>query len=157
MAGGKTGYCSICKNPKVKVVNEVIKTGGSFTKALYAATEEGFTFAKATFYTHKAHATSPLLTDAETARKKPIVPQSNKAVLEAIRDLGMAKALSDPDSVTVNQALRAASILSEKEGKQDSILVILAKALQTGGISPMVEVIEGSYEEVPRLEVQEVN
>jgi len=151
VASGKTGYCSICKHPKVKVVNEVIAGGGSYSAALDRAQEFDFKFAKATFYTHKSHATSPLITDAEAARKNPVVPQSNKAVLEAIRDIGMKKALENPDSVTVNQALRAASILAEKEGKHESVLIVLAKALQ--GTPP--ELIEGSWREVPQLETEE--
>lgn len=146
---GKTGFCSICRHPKVKVVNEVIAGGGSFSAALDRAQEVGFTFAKGTFYNHKSHATSPLLTDADKARKNPVVPQSNRAVLEAIRDLGMKRALENPESVTVNQALRAASILAEKESKQEHILVVLAKELQ----GPMPELIEGEYTDVtPRLE-----
>jgi hypothetical protein len=151
MAGSKTGYCSICKHPKVKIVNEVIAGGGSFNAALDRASEVGWAFAKGTFFKHKEHATSSLLTDADKARKNPVIPQSNKAVLEAIRDLGMRKALEDPDSVTVNQALRAASILAEKESKQEGVLVVLAKALQ--GRPP--EVIEGEYEVLPRLEMKE--
>lgn len=155
MASGKTGYCSICRNPKVKVVNEVIAGGGSYTAALERATEFDWKFSKATYYSHKAHATSPLLTDAEKARKSPVVPTSNKAVLEAIRDIGMKKALENPDSVTVNQALRAASILAEKEGRHESVLIVLAKALQ--GTPP--ELIEGTWRDVtpPQLETQEAD
>lgn len=151
MSGSKTGYCSICKHPKVKIVNEVIAGGGSYNAALDRAAEVDWTFAKGTFFKHKSHATSALLTDADKARKNPVVPQSNKAVLEAIRDLGMRKALEDPDSVTVNQALRAAAILAEKESKQEGVLVVLAKALQ----GPPPEVIEGEYEVLPRLELKE--
>ena len=150
----KTGFCSICKQPKVKVINDAIKAAASFTAALEIAEDNGFRFAKATFYSHKEHVTSPLLTDAEKARANPVVqPRSNKAVLEAIRDLGMAKAIADPDSVTVNQALRAAAILAEKESKTEGILVVLAKALQG---APAQEVIEGSFTEMPMLETQEV-
>lgn len=151
MSGSKTGFCSICKHPKVKVVNEVIAGGGSYNAALDRAADFDWSFAKGTFLKHKGHATSPLLTDAEKARKNPIVPQSNRAVLEAIRDMGMKKALEDPDSVTVNQALRAASILAEKDSKQDNIIVLLAKQLQ--GSPP--ELIEGEYTALPALETKE--
>jgi hypothetical protein len=152
VAGSKTGYCSICKHPKVKAVNEVIAGGGSFSAALDRAEDFDWKFSKGTFLKHKAHATSALLTDADKARKNPVVPQNNRAVLEAIRDLGMQKALNDPDSVTVNQALRAASILAEKETKQDSIIVLLAKQLQ--GTPPMAE-IEGEYTVLPQIETKE--
>jgi hypothetical protein len=148
----KTGFCSICRQPKVKVVNEVIAAGGSFPAALERAQDAGFNFSKATFFKHKAHASSTLLTDAEASRKKLAVPKTNRAVLEAIRDLGMQKALENPDSITVNQALRAASILAEKESKQDHILIVLAKRLQQDSTP---EIIEGEFTEMPRLEMQE--
>lgn len=149
----KTGFCSVCRSEKVKVVNEVIEAGGSFNEALVIAQENGFTFSKGTFFRHKTHITSALITDAEAARKNPVVlPKSNKAVLEAIRDLGMRKAVTNPESVTVNQALRAASILNEKETKQDSVIVVLAKALQQQHDEPEIPEISGEYHEVPRLE-----
>ena len=150
--GGKTGFCSLCRHPKVKALNEVIKAGGSYSAALDEMAQYDWRFAKATFYTHRDHSTSALVTDAEKARKNPVVPQSNKAVLEAIRDLGMAKALADPDSVTVNQALRAASILAEKESRTEGVLVILAKALQGPPTPATPEIIEGEYREMPLLE-----
>ena len=156
---GKTGFCSICRHPKVKVINEVIAGGGSYSAALDRGEEFGIKFAKATFYNHKSHATSTLITDAEKARKNPIMPTgpgSNRGFLEAIRDLGMKKALENPETVTVNQALRAASILSDKEGKHVAIEIVLAKALQ--GTPP--ELIEGSWSEASgrsdRSEVQEI-
>lgn len=102
----------------------------------------GFTFAKQTFLKHKEHRQHPLLTDAEEARKT--VPVSNRAVLEAIRDIGMKKALEDPEAVNVNHALRAAKILQDSEGKQETVLVLLAKAVQ--GAPP--EIITGEYKEI---------
>ena len=152
MGSGKTGYCSICKHPKVAAVNEVIKAGGSFTAALEEASTYDWKFAKGTFFTHKAHVTSPLLTAADEARKNPvIVPHNNKAVLEAIRDAGFKKIMENPDSITPSQTLRAASILAEKEGKADTIHVVLAKLLQG---APATEFIEGEYT-VERLETTE--
>lgn len=103
--------------------------------------------AKATFFKHKAHVTSALVTDAEQARKNPVItPKSNKEVLEAIRDIGLRNAMENPDSITANHAIRAAAILSEKETKRDPITVILAKLVQQNAEPPMLEtVIEGEY------------
>jgi hypothetical protein len=138
--GGKTGYCKLCHSEHVSALNKLIKNGASFGQAIESMAPKGVTFSKATFYGHKGHITSPLLTAVEEARKNPVIkPTSNRAVLEAIRDIGMNKVMEDPDSVTVNHALRAASILAEKESRQDSVLVVLAKALQG---SPEVAVLE---------------
>jgi hypothetical protein len=111
----------------------------------------GVSFAKATFLTHKKHVTHPLMTDAEAARAAAPLPRSNRAVLEAIRDIGMQKALDNPDAVKVDHALRAAKILQDAEGKQETLLVLLAKAVQ--GNPP--EIIEGTYTEL--LETSEVS
>lgn len=165
MAGGKTGYCKLCQSELAPGLNKLIKEGKSFGEALDYMSPRGLTFSKATFFGHKKHITSPLLTAVEEAQKNPVIkPTSNRAVLEAIRDIGMKKAMEDPDSVTVNHALRAASILAEKESRHDSVLVVLAKALQGSPAAAMLEqgqpalaletktsdraeVIEGEYEE----------
>lgn len=145
----KTGYCSLCRHPKVKALNNAIIAGKGYTVASREMEQLGMKFAKATFLTHKAHLKSPLMTDAEVAHKE--VPVSNRAVLEAIRDIGMKKALDDPDAVNVNHALRAAKILQDAEGKQETILVLLAKAVQ----GPPPEIIDGEY--VEQLETSEVS
>lgn len=138
----KTGYCSLCRSPHVTALNNAIDAGKGYTICLREMGDLGFTFAKQTFLKHKEHRQHPLLTDAEEARKT--VPVSNRAVLEAIRDIGMKKALEDPEAVNVNHALRAAKILQDSEGKQETVLVLLAKAVQ--GAPP--EIITGEYKEI---------
>jgi hypothetical protein len=72
-----------------------------------------------------------------------------------IRELGMRKAIENPEEVTVDHALKAASILQAAEKKGDNILVVLAKAVMAeppddivGLISQGADVVEGEYEEV---------
>ena len=139
----KTGYCSICKRPDVKAINNAIKAGLSYNQVKDMLPDPP---AKATFAKHKSHVTSPLITDAEAARKSPVLtPRSNKEVLEAIRDIGLANAMENPDRITTNHALRAAAILSEKEQKTDNVKIILAKLLT--GPPPVIEaeIIEGDF------------
>jgi hypothetical protein len=145
----KTGYCSLCKNPKVMLLNNAIKAGKGYTVVMRELESEGFSMSKVTFLKHKAHLTSPLITAAEAARKAN--PVSNRAVLEAIRDLGMQKALDNPDDVKIDHALRAAKILQDAEGKQESVLVVLAKAV----MGPPPEMIEAEYKILETSEVSD--
>jgi hypothetical protein len=149
---GKTGHCSLCKHPKVLALNNAIKANKGYTVALREMADEyGWTFAKRTFLNHKNHITAPLLTAAEAARKEAAhQPQNNRAVLEAIRDIGMRKALENPEEVKIDHALRAAKILQDAEGKQETVMVVMAKAVMQGYVPPT---IEGEYTEVPQLEV----
>jgi hypothetical protein len=71
-------------------------------------------------------------------------PRNNRAILEAIRDIGMQRALENPEEVKIDHALRAAKILQDAEGKQETVLVLLAKAVQ----GPVPEIIEGEYREL---------
>jgi hypothetical protein len=142
----KTGYCSLCQHAEVKRLNAVIEKGASYPAALTAMERFGIIFSKGTFYTHKQHITSPLSTYVDEAPKLIGVPKNNRAVLEAIRDFGMAQAMADPTKVTVKDALRAASILAEKDTKQADITVILAKVVQAR------PEIDGEFVELPQLE-----
>ena len=141
----KTGWCSLCRNPNVKLLNNAIAAGKGYDRALRDVGEFGLTFSKGTFLKHKEHITHPLVTDAAKALADPIVqPKSNRAALELIRDMGVKRAMDDPDAVNVNHALRAAKILQDAEGKQDAAYIILAKAV-TG---PLPEVYIGEYKEL---------
>lgn len=141
----KQGYCSLCQHPKKLILNDKIAAGKGFTVALREMDEFGMSFSKTTFLTHKGHITSPLITAVEEARANPVIaPKNNRAVLEMIRDLGARKAMENPEEVTVKDALKAASILQQAEGKQENILVILAKAV----MQPSLEIIEGDYKEL---------
>lgn len=141
----KTGYCSVCRRPDIKQINKAIEAGFSYNTVRGMFEDPP---AKATFFKHKDHVKSPLLTDAETARANPVIkPESNKEVLEAIRDIGLKNAMDNPESITPSHALRAAQILAEKEQKTDSVKVMLAK-LVTGPSQRIesAEIIEGEFQ-----------
>lgn len=141
----KTGYCSICKHPKVLLLNNAIAAGKGYTKVSREMADFDWKFSKGTYLKHLDHVSSPLLTAAEEARKNPVIaPKSNRAVLEMIRDIGVQRAIDNPEEVGINHALRAAKILQDAEGKQESVLIILAKSL----MGPPPEIIEGSYKEL---------
>jgi hypothetical protein len=130
-------------------LNNAIAAGKGFGRVLADMEPLGLSFAKGTFLRHKGHVTDPLITAAEAARKNPVIkPTSNRAVLEMIRDLGMQKAMEDPDAINVNHALKAAKILQDAEGKQETVMVLLAKAVQ----GPIPELIEGNFKELTTTE-----
>lgn len=153
---GKPGYCKICDSPYADAVNKLVaqEKNEAETKRAIQVIDPEFTWNRQTFYSHKKHITHPLVTHAENARKHPVVaPKSTRGVLEAIRDIGMQRALDNPEEVTVDHALRAAAELNRTENKTDSALVILMKAIS----GQAAEVIEGEFtelsmeEEVPQL------
>ena len=144
----KTGYCSLCRADFVHQLNKQISAGAGYTVALREVEKKfpAASFSKGTFLRHKDHVTSALITEAEAARQSPVVvPQSNKASLELIRDLGIRKIIEDPSKIGVSQTIRAAQILAESEKKIDKIVVLLAKAVQSDFQS---EVIESTYKEL---------
>lgn len=143
----KTGFCSVCQREDVKRINKAIEDGWS-----YNAVKDTFPTppAKATFFKHKEHVTSPLVTAAQAARSNPVIkPRTNKEVLEAIRDIGLQNAIDDPSKITANHAIRAAAILSERE-KTHNVQIVLAELVQGPPPPMMIEtetIVEGDYSE----------
>lgn len=150
MSGSREGYCKICSSPYAAAVNKLIVDGKNAADAQRAVEPLGLTFTRHTFYKHKDdHVTHPLITAVARAKRQPlVVPKSNAGALEMIRELGMRKAIENPDEVTVDHALKAASILQQSEKKGDNILVVLAKAVMAEPPEDIAGLIEGEYTEV---------
>lgn len=148
MDSNRVGFCSLCRADFAAKLNRMISDGQGYTAAMrtLSAKDPSVSFSKGTFLRHKDHVTSALITEAEAARAKPvIVPQTNKASLELIRDLGIRKIIEDPSKIGVSQTIRAAQILAESEKKIDKIVVLLAKAVQSDYIP---EIVESTYKEI---------
>lgn len=151
---GKPGYCKICDSPYADAINKLIaqEKNEAETKRTIQLIDSDFTWNRATFYAHKGHVTHPLVTHQKQALAEPAVaPKTTRGVLEAIRDIGMKRAIDNPEEVTVDHALRAASELNRTEKKTDDIRIVLAKIIAGGP----TEVIEGEFEEVPLLGTEE--
>lgn len=149
---GKPGFCKLCVSPYAAALNKKIEQGANAAEAQRWAKDidPKFTFNRATFYEHQKHITHPLIPAAEQARKNPvIVPRTNVGALEAIRDIGMQRAVEHPDEVTVDHALKAMGILEQKKGGTDSFIVVMAKAMQEPA---QLEVVEGEWKEAPDAE-----
>lgn len=147
----KDGFCKICNHPEahrfVKGAREGGKkgTGWNATEAIEAGEAYGLKFTRLTWYNHVAHLSSAeerIATAAKSASRAGLVPvkTTNAQFLEHIRDIGMARAMQDPDSVSLDQALKAAQILETKKEKgQDSLAILVSFTI---GAPPPV-VVEG--------------
>lgn len=153
MGKSKEGWCKLCKSPFAPALNKLIVDGKNAAEAGRLMEPFGLSFNRATFYSHKDHVTHPLLTAVEKSQKNPvIVPKSTHAVLEAVRDIGMQRAIENPEEVTVDHALKAAGLLQQAEKKGESFMVVLAKAVQADPMEVALignnDTYEGEYEEV---------
>jgi hypothetical protein len=160
---GKPGFCKICAHEAAPRLIKAARDGLNAAQAQEIASVHGLTFNRQTWYEHRKHAQTAgqrVVQAAEKVRRegaltiRDIQKHDNTTVLEAIRDLGMARALENPEDVTVDQALKAASILEQRKDRGGDQLNILV-AFVTGTDTPTVvverkpaEVIEGTAQEI---------
>lgn len=158
---GKPGYCKICAHPMAHKFIQGAREGGKSGKGWNAAEAQeagkvyGLSFNRQTWYAHLEHARTAearVIQAAEMVRKegaltlRDIERHNNTDVLEAIRDLGMKKALDDPEQVTLDHALKSIQILEQRKDKGGDALNVLVQFVV--GQPPAV-VIEGQAREVP--------
>jgi GGDEF domain-containing protein len=104
-----------------------------------------------TFYKHRDHVTHPqdrIVSAVEKRQREGGVQPAqttHEEFLESLVSIGAAKVSADPDAVTVDQALKAAKIVSDnaKKGGGTNILVQL---FTDGGSEPTI--IEGEATKV---------
>lgn len=156
MAVGNEGHCKICAHVEaprfIRGAREGGKSGEGWnaTEAMEAGAAFGLKFSRQTWYEHQKHvragetAVVPVKSAALTA--SDIKRTSNEDFLGTIRDIGMQKALANPESVTVDQALKAVQIMEGKKERPNDGLNILVQFV-TG--QPPAVVIEGSAARVP--------
>lgn len=150
---GKPGFCKICHFSGSRFINARhareemnAKQALEFAKTL----DPDFTFTRQTWYAHLEHITHPLVTAVAEAKKNPIVvPKTNTGVLEAIRDLGIRRAVENPDEVTVDHALKAAAELNKKQSGTDNVLIVFAKVLSG---EQSAETVVGEWTEITTQE-----
>jgi len=106
-----------------------------------------------TWYNHKPHASTAVEKFVATKTIQTseggdlaIKKTTNTEFLETIRDIGMTKAINDPSSVTLEQAIKATSILEGRKDKTSDYVKILIGIVT--GHGPSLEVIEGEAKEV---------
>jgi hypothetical protein len=105
-------------------------------------------------YKHRDHVMGPqtaIIKAGANARKELTIREaSNDVFLEAIRDIGYSKAIENPQSVTLDHAIKAVGILEGRKGKSGDILNLLIAVVS--GHRPEIEVngtvIEGEVREL---------
>lgn len=152
---GVPGYCSICASPNAPAYVKGARDGWNAAQFNDYAAMNGEKWNRQTWYEHKKHAqtgTQLLITEAEKVRRNgaltvaDIKKSSNDEFLSAVRDIGMARALANPEDVTIADALKSVSIMEGRKEKTSDSLNILV-AFITG--QPPIHVIEGTAVEVP--------
>lgn len=104
-----------------------------------------FKVTRQTIYNHRAHITDPKVTFVEEARKKPVIKVSNDDFLQAVIDAAANRVVEDPDSVTIEQGLKAVAVRENRREKQVNILLAVAELVTS---RQPIEMIEGVYREV---------
>lgn len=143
---GQPGYCKICASDLASQINKKIKLNEKLVEIRrWAADEKGFRFSAPTLTTHVKHITDPKTTFVEAARENPVIRRvTQEEFLRTLVDIGSQKATDDPGSVTINHAIRAASILEAKQNKDQSAINILVLALSNNlPDRPEPKLIEG--------------
>lgn len=166
---GKAGFCKICAHPDGWRFVEGVTKGGKSGKgwnaaeAAEAGARFGLSFSRLTWYNHQKHVrgevaspetASPVPTDGPKERV-PVRKASNVEYLETIRDMALARALNNPDEVTIEQGLKATSILEGRKSQASDSINLLVQVV-TGhapavAIAKPVEpalIVEGEAREV---------
>jgi len=157
---GKPGYCKVCDSKAAEFLNAKVAAdpkGFNAAKAQEFALElvPDLTFTRQTWYEHVKHITHPLITHAKKAQESPAIqPKTNQGVLEMIRDIGMKRAMENPDEVTVDHAIKAATALEAKKLGSDNVIILLAKFMSQQKPEELTtgEVIQGNWRELPAEE-----
>jgi hypothetical protein len=127
---GQPGYCKICASDLASQINRKIKLNDKLVDIRSWSADKGFKFSAPTLTAHVKHITDPKTTFVEAARENPVIRRvTQEEFLRTIVDIGAQKATEDPGSVTINHAIRAASILEAKRDKDQGAINILVLAL----------------------------
>jgi hypothetical protein len=144
---GRIGWCKLCAWEHALELNRGIRDGTikNAAQAQEFAKRYGLSFNRQTFYNHKPHALGTegavIQASQRAMQKLQVKKSSNDEFLGAIRDIGMARAIESPADVSLDHALKAASILEarkDKAGDQINLLV----AIVTGN-APAVQITAG--------------
>lgn len=152
---GSPGYCKLCDSPFAPALNKMLAAGknNGEIRRFFKDNDIDLAWDRSTLYKHRdEHITHPLVTAAKQSQQNPIiVPKSTRAALEAVRDIGVRRAVEHPEEVNVDHALKAMSILQREERGPDNVMVVIAKLI--AGSDDEREEIIGEYVDVtPRLE-----
>ena len=155
---GKQGWCKLCSiaDPDVwQQYQQRVKAGWSPSKLNEWARTTGhpsLVVAKETLYGHRKHLEHPqdrMVTAVQKTQQKVVEagPQSSPTeFLEAVVQVGMKRAIENPEEVTLDHALRAAQALSSQRSASSGMSMLIA-AITGAGQMKNVTIIDGDSEE----------
>ncbi len=132
MAAGRLVTASkVCAWPRVGEANKRIKEGWNAAQLNGWSKPLGLSCNRQTWYSHKAHITSgqdKLVTYVERALANPVIQNTTSDdFLKAVQKVGMQRVVDDPESVTIDHALKATQILEQAKERVGDIHLVLAK------------------------------
>lgn len=152
---GKQGYCKLCSLEPVELQDNFDKrvldyTPKQLNEWLADRIEDHKPVNRQTVYSHRDHVRHPKDRMVRAVQKRAMEHGvqkqrvSEQEFLDAVVAIGEQKAAADPDSVTIDHALKAASLKmqSKQKGQAHQTLV----AIFSGNREP--DVIEGEVTEV---------
>lgn len=152
---GRQGYCRLCslKDPQAQLdLDQRLRDGWNATQVKnWLESRHEITATRQTIYSHRDHVKHPKdrlvtavqRTQARAVTTKPVA--TNEQFLEAIRDIGYQRAIDNPEEVTVDHSIKAASILANSKRSSAEITLVLARVSVGADYS---NVIEGEAVEV---------
>jgi len=152
---GKQGYCKLCSFDDPRVQDDFDKRVLDYKpdelNEWLASRVQGFKpVNRQTIYRHRKHVQNPQDKLVQATRKRDLehgkqpAKTTDEEFLDAVVSLGYVNAMADPESVTIDHALKATQIKaqSKKQGQAHQTLV----AIFTG--SAEADIIEGEVKEV---------
>ena len=159
---GKQGYCKLCSFEDPRVQDAFDKRCGLRKGKGYAYSpaalnewlkEKGIDVraTRNTIYNHRIHVMHPKDRMVTAVQKRTIdhgtLPArvSNDEFLSTVIALGQQRAVSDPNEVTIDQALKATQIKANTKDRSNA-QAMLVQIFTSGGTEPTI--IEGEVKEV---------
>lgn len=146
---GKPGYCKLCAFAEAPALNERIEKGWTPRQINDWLRPFGLQVSRDTIYKHRDHLTHPQDKVVAYAKRTQAVARRKTTTdefLQAVQDIGFQRAQEHPEEITVDHALKAASILAQKREKGTNVFLLMAQVVT--GNAPTV-VVEGQAEEIP--------
>lgn len=143
---GKPGYCIFCDalntRPELRKPFSALVAAGRYSKSTREWISQRMEMVpdRKTFYAHKDHSANGkdrLVSQVAAQRAKGVMPAKASAedFLDAVVALGLQRAIDDPESITIDQALKAAtaqmSAKAARGGAQVTLNIALTTPLET--------------------------
>jgi hypothetical protein len=155
---GKIGYCKFCdllnNRPDLRKPFMALVANGRYSKSTREWISQRMEMVpdRKTFYAHKDHSANGkdrLVSQVAAQRAKGVMPAKASAedFLDAVVALGLQRAIDDPESITIDQALKAATAQMSAKAQRGGAQVTLNIALTTPLASePSLLLGDGSIE-----------